>query len=153
MSMRSPQWFIPKFMFGKPADELGTLTNGLPTKLRQIILTGLLKLMQGSYKKYGLPVPKELVLNQHPTSNSDLLDYIRHGRIKPRPAIKAFNGNEVIFSDDSSETFDTIVALIFASHFLIKASLILKANIKSLYTKKCFMLNIRTYILLACFNL
>ena len=32
MSMRSPQWFIPKFMFGKPADELGTLTNRLPKK-------------------------------------------------------------------------------------------------------------------------
>ena len=110
MSMRSPQWFIPKFMFGKPADELGTLTNRLPKKLRQLLFTGLLKLMQGSYKNYHLPVPKELVLNQHPTLNSDLLDYIRHDRIKPRPAIQSFNGKEVSFSDGRVETYDTVVA-------------------------------------------
>ena len=110
MSMRSPQWFIPKFMFGKPADELGTLTNRLPKKLRQLLFTGLLKLMQGRYRKYNLPEPQELVLNQHPTLNSDLLDFIRHGRIKPMPAIKSFNGKEVLFSDGSTESYDTIVA-------------------------------------------
>jgi len=50
------------------------------------------------------------VLSHHPTVNSDLLDFIRHGRIKPRPAIREFNGDSVIFKDGREEAYDTIVA-------------------------------------------
>ncbi|BES72853.1 NAD(P)-binding domain-containing protein [Marinobacter nanhaiticus D15-8W] len=111
LSMRSPQWFLPKFMFGMPSDVLGAKNPWIPARVRQWIFTGLLKLLQGDYeKKYGLPKPKTPVLSHHPTINSDLLDFIRHGRIKPRPAIKSFDGNTVEFVDGRKEAFDTIVA-------------------------------------------
>lgn len=110
MSMRSPQWFIPKFMFGIPSDVLGSFSTWLPRKLKQLSLTFLLRLFQGRYKKYGLPEPKNLVLSQHPTANSDLLDYIRHGRIKPRPAVKKLTSSGVEFVDGNQEKFDIIVA-------------------------------------------
>lgn len=111
LSMRSPQWFLPKFMFGLPSDVLGAKNPWMPGKVRQWLFTLLLKLLQGNYeKKYGLPAPKELVLSHHPSVNSDLLDFVRHGRIKPRPAIKALDGDSVIFTDGRREEYDTIVA-------------------------------------------
>lgn len=111
LSMRSPQWFLPKFMFGLPSDVLGSRTPWLPGKLRQLIFTVLLKLLQGDYvEKYGLPRPKRPVLSQHPSVNSDLLDFIRHGRVKPRPAIKTLQGHAVEFADGRTEAYDIIVA-------------------------------------------
>ena len=35
--------------------------------------------------------------SHHPTLNSDLLDFIRHGRINPRPAIKQLLDDKVEF--------------------------------------------------------
>lgn len=110
LSMRSPQWFMPKFMFGVPVDVFASRTSWLPTKMKQFALTNLLKILQGSYKRYGLPVNTKPAFSQHPTLNSDLLDFIRHGRIKPRPAIKRLAGNEVEFVDGTREAFDIICA-------------------------------------------
>ena len=40
--------------------------------------------------------------------NSDLLDFIRHGRINPRPAIKQLLGDKVEFVNAEREPFDII---------------------------------------------
>lgn len=112
LSMRSPQWFLPKFMFGVPTDELGSrMPLWVPVWLRQRLLTWLVRLLQGDYKKrYNLPKPEKPLLSQHPTVNSDLLDYIRHGRISPRPAISRYHETGVEFADGKAENFDIIVA-------------------------------------------
>lgn len=110
LSMRSPQWFLPKFIFGKPSDVFAEQSNWMPRRFKQWTLSKLLTFLQGSYANYGLPVNTHLALSHHPTLNSDLLDFIRHGRIKPRPAIKKLHGNEVEFVDGSRETFDIICA-------------------------------------------
>ncbi|MDV6236699.1 NAD(P)-binding domain-containing protein [Leptospira ellisii] len=111
LSMRSPQWFFPKFLFGMPSDVFAAKTPGwIPSIIKQFALTKLLNILQGSYKSYGLPLNTTLALSHHPTLNSDLLDFIRHGRIKPRPAIKAFQGKKVEFTDGTTESFDIICA-------------------------------------------
>ncbi|WP_039948496.1 flavin-containing monooxygenase [Leptospira fainei] len=111
LSMRSPQWFFPKFLFGMPSDVFAALTPGwIPAKIKQYTLTKLLHLLQGSYKSYGLPENTTLALSHHPTLNSDLLDFIRHGRIVPRPAIKALHGKEVEFVNGMKERYDIICA-------------------------------------------
>ncbi|TGK19410.1 monooxygenase [Leptospira fluminis] len=111
LSMRSPQWFFPKFLFGMPSDVFAAMTpSWIPAKIKQYVLTKLLYVLQGSYKNYGLPVNTAPALSHHPTLNSDLLDFIRHGRIKPRPAIKAFHGKSVEFMDGTEEKFDIICA-------------------------------------------
>jgi hypothetical protein len=110
MSMRSPQWIFPKFIFGQPGDVFAARTRWLPRKLRQYGLKILVRLILGPYTRYNLPENTTLPLNTHPTLNSDLLDYIRHGRIKPRGAIKSFEGLTVNFTDGSSEEFDIICA-------------------------------------------
>jgi pyruvate/2-oxoglutarate dehydrogenase complex dihydrolipoamide dehydrogenase (E3) component len=110
MSLRSPQWFTPKYLFGTPADVLATRSRWLPRRLRQWSLTLLLKIMQGSYKDMGLPENTKPVLSHHPTVNSDLLDIIRHGRIIPKPGIASWDEKTVTFSDGSRAEYDIIVA-------------------------------------------
>jgi Flavin-binding monooxygenase-like len=110
LSLRSPQWFVPKFIFGMPSDVFAARTNWMPAKLKQFSLTRLLKLLQGPYSRYGLPINTLPALSQHPTLNSDLLDFIRHGRITPRPAIKRFIGSNVEFVNGEVEAFDIVCA-------------------------------------------
>lgn len=110
MSMRSPQWIFPKFIFGQPGDVFAARTRWLPRKLRQYGLKFLVGIILGPYSRYGLPTNTTLPLNTHPTLNSDLLDYLRHGRIKPRTAIASLNGKTVNFVDGSSDDFDIICA-------------------------------------------
>lgn len=110
MSMRSAQWFTPKYMFGTPADVLATRSRWMPRRLRQWSLTLLLKIMQGFYKDMGLPENTKPVLSHHPTVNSDLLDIIRHGRIIPKPGIDSWEGKKVMFTDGRQEEYDIIVA-------------------------------------------
>ena len=110
MSMRSPQWFFPKFIFGQPGDVFAARSRWLPKKLRQYGLKILVRLIQGPYSRYGLPENTLLPLSTHPTLNSDLMDYIRHGRINPRPAIKSWDGLTVTFVDGSKRDYDIICA-------------------------------------------
>ena len=44
LSMRSPQWFVPKFMFGKPSDVTGAALDFLPRRVKQWLMTGMLRL-------------------------------------------------------------------------------------------------------------
>ena len=78
MSMRSPQWFFPKFIFGQPGDVFAAKSRWLPKKIRQHGLKILVRLIQGPYSRYNLPENTLLPLSTHPTLNSDLMDYIRH---------------------------------------------------------------------------
>ena len=110
LSMRSPQWFVPKFMLGKPSDVTGAGLNFLPRRLKQWLMTQMLRITQGSYENYGLPVNQKPVLSHHPTMNSDLLDFIRHGRITPVPGIRRFDGDSVEFTDGSRRRFDRVCA-------------------------------------------
>lgn len=110
LSMRSSQWFLPKFLFGMPVDVYAARFIWVPVRLRQWLFGWTLKWLHGSYEDYGLPAPTRPAGTQHPTLNSDLLDFIRHGRVKPRPAIKALDGEEVEFVDGSREAFDIICA-------------------------------------------
>lgn len=110
LSVRSGQWFFPKFICGIPGDLLVAKMRPLPGRLQQKLFKWTLLLLQGPNSNYGLPTPTSDPLAQHPTLNSDLLDFIRHGRIHPRPAVESLDGDDVVFADGSRESFDIIVA-------------------------------------------
>lgn len=110
LSMRSAQWFIPKYLFGLPSDVLALRSRWLPRRLRQRVLSLLLRLVQGDYARMGLPKNERPVLSHHPTVNSDLLDVIRHGRVLPKPGLARYEGDEVVFADGSREKADILVA-------------------------------------------
>lgn len=110
ISMRNPQWFMPKFLFGVPSDVFAARTKWLPKSIKQWSLQKILTLLQGPYSRYGLPMNTKPPLSHHPTLNSDFIDFVRHGRIRPRPGVKRLAGREVEFADGRREEFDIVCA-------------------------------------------
>jgi flavin-binding monooxygenase-like protein len=110
LAMRRGAWVIPKYIKGKPTDELGTeLSSRLPFAAQRQMYKRLIDQVQGSMEDYGLPKPDHKLGEAHPTISSDLLSRIGHGRIKPKPNIERLEGDRVRFTDGSVEEIDTIV--------------------------------------------
>jgi hypothetical protein len=111
ISVRRGYWFIPKFLMGLPTDVINDrLMRKLPKFIRQSAMRLTIHVVQGKNADYGLPEPKHGPLEAHPTLNSELFYFIRHGRIHPRPDIARFAGDRVHFVDGSSGDFDVIIA-------------------------------------------
>ncbi|MCX7117634.1 MAG: NAD(P)-binding domain-containing protein [Legionellales bacterium] len=109
ISLRSGQHVFPKFIFGKATDIAFSKINWLPNWCKQRLIAAVIGLVQGKYSKYRLKKPLGKPLEVHPTVNSELLYFIRHGKIFPRDAIERFEGDVVHFVDGRQEAFDTII--------------------------------------------
>jgi hypothetical protein len=107
LSLRRGYWFLPKVLMGVPTVEL--LKPWMPLPLQRLVLRALLRLTVGPYEKYGLPAPDHRLFEHHPTVNSELLYFLRHGRVVPHPDVARLEGERVRFVDGSSERFDLIV--------------------------------------------
>ncbi len=108
LSARRGVHVIPKYMFGKPLDQLFT-TSLLPWKVRQRLGEALHKLAVGEMERYGLPKPDHRLGEAHPTVSGRILDRLGHGAITPKPVITRVDGERVEFSDGSSVDADVIV--------------------------------------------
>ena len=107
LSLRRGYWFLPKTTLGIP---LANLAPGwTPVWTQQLVLKILVRLMFGRYESYGLPKPNHRIFDAHPTVNTDILNYIKRGRIQPRPEITRFEDQRVFFGDGTSDKFDTVV--------------------------------------------
>lgn len=110
ISVRNPQYIIPKFFLGKPTDTFNKSMTWLPSFIANPLRRLALFIQVGSYKDYGLPQPDFAVTKVHPTLNSELLYKIRHGKVIPRPGILRIENKEVFFKDGKQESYDTIIA-------------------------------------------
>ncbi|MCA9909655.1 MAG: NAD(P)-binding domain-containing protein [Anaerolineae bacterium] len=110
LSLRHGQYIVPKLLIGKPADVLNNLAIWLPDFVRKPLLRLSLWIAVGDYADYGLERPKHSILSQHLTMNSELLYFLRHGKIHPRKGIARFAGKTVHFVDGTVEDFDVVVA-------------------------------------------
>jgi thioredoxin reductase len=107
LSLRRGYWFLPKTLYGMPTAEL--LTTWMPVWMQRIHIETLLKIVVGDYRDYGLMKPDHKIFEHHPTINTELLHYLKHGKIKPHPDVKKFDGKTVEFVDGVREEFDLIV--------------------------------------------
>ncbi len=110
ISLRRGYYFVPKFLFGVPSDQLHSRIRFLPRPLRARILEWLLRLYTGSFERYGLPRPDHRFLSSHPVVNSELLYFIRHGKIHPRADIDRFEEMSVHFVDGLRDSYDAVIA-------------------------------------------
>jgi len=110
ISWRRGYWVIPKFIFGKPSDTVGSLVHFLPSFLWRKSTSWMIKLLQGKNSMYGLPEPEDDFGFHHPTVNSELFYFLRHGKIRPRSDIDHYEGSKVVFKDGSEGEYDVIIA-------------------------------------------
>jgi len=114
LSWRRGYWIVPKFVFGRPSDHLhhavAKRLRSLPLSWRMRSLELVLRLLNGPNRLYGLPEPDHRFGATHPTVNSELLYFLRHGKITPRPDIARFDGDTVHFDDGTSRVYDAVIA-------------------------------------------
>lgn len=110
-SVRRGYYYVPKYFFGKPADQIGEVSLKLrvPLPVRRTLNTLLLKIVAGSPQKFGLPKPDHQLFETHPIVNSQMLYYAGHGDIVPKPDVTELRGDRVRFKDGSEECIDVIV--------------------------------------------
>ncbi|SLN67882.1 4-hydroxyacetophenone monooxygenase [Falsiruegeria litorea R37] len=109
LSMRRGYYFVPKYVFGKPADTMGGLIK-LPMWLKRRIDGMILKWFVGDPQKYGFPKPDYQLYESHPVVNSLVLYHAGHGDLRIRADIERMDGKTVHFRDGSSDEYDMILA-------------------------------------------
>jgi cation diffusion facilitator CzcD-associated flavoprotein CzcO len=97
ISLRRGYYVWPKFILGQPTDVFNSIERWLPMSVNSVLARAINYLCVGSYRSYGLDSPKHGPYQQHPILNSELLYYIRHGRIQPRRAVDHFEGAKGAF--------------------------------------------------------
>jgi hypothetical protein len=108
LAARRGAYVIPKWVFGRPLDQIGTAPK-VPFKVRQLIARTLLRASVGDMERYGLPTPDHGILEAHPTVSDDVLSRIGHGEITPKPNIERLTERSVVFVDGSEEPADIVV--------------------------------------------
>jgi dimethylaniline monooxygenase (N-oxide forming) len=108
LSARQGVWIIPKYIFGKPVDQMRNDPR-VPFKVRQRFTQALIRSYAGPPERYGLPKPNHRFGEAHPTISGRILDRIQHGTITPKPNIDSFEGSRVKFVDGSAVEADVVV--------------------------------------------
>jgi cation diffusion facilitator CzcD-associated flavoprotein CzcO len=110
-STRRGYWYMPKYLFGRPADQVGDFMHSLrvPLAIRRASATILHRLLVGSPRRTGLPKPDHRLFETHPVVNTLLPYYVGQGDITPVPDVARFEGKQVHFADGRSVEIDLIV--------------------------------------------
>lgn len=108
LSMRRGYYFVPKYVFGKPADTMGGAIK-LPIWLKRRVDGMILKWFVGDPQKYGFPKPDYALYESHPVVNSLVMHHAGHGDLKIRADIDHFDGNTVHFKDGTCADYDMIL--------------------------------------------
>jgi dimethylaniline monooxygenase (N-oxide forming) len=109
LAARQGVWIVPKYIFGKPVDQLRNDPR-IPFKVRQRFTQRLLLAYAGPPERYGLPKPNHRFGEAHPTVSGRILDRIQHGTIEPKPNVASFEGGQrVRFADGTEVEADVVV--------------------------------------------
>lgn len=109
LSSRHGVFIVPKYVFGRPSDQVNGLLSILPWRIRQKIAQTMLSVAIGTPQKYGLPEPSGGLFQNHPTISDTILHRLTHGEVEARPGIDCFDGDTVVFTDGSSDRVDVVV--------------------------------------------
>ena len=140
-SLRRGYFYVPKYLFGKPADQIGeaSLKLRLPVSVRRAINGTLLKLLHGRPENFGLPKPDHKLFESHPIINSQMFYYLGHGDIIPKPDVDELRGDRVRFKDGSEEEIDVII---YATGFNITIPFLDKKYLNWQNSHPAFYLNV-----------
>ncbi|MEA2151040.1 MAG: hypothetical protein QOD69_2870, partial [Solirubrobacteraceae bacterium] len=107
LAARRGAWIVPKYLFGKPLDQIST-TPYVPPWLAGRISELIIRLHTGRPERYGLPRPDHHFGQAHPTVSGRILDCLIHGAITPRPNIAELGPDWVRFADGTQVHADVV---------------------------------------------
>lgn len=104
-STRTGYRCVPKYMFGKPTDQLDDLLQlvRLPVQVRRAVLGLAARILVGRPAQAHRTGPLKPVINQL------LPYYIRHGQVIPKPDIEQFIEGAAVFTDNTTAGVDLVV--------------------------------------------
>jgi dimethylaniline monooxygenase (N-oxide forming) len=111
VATRRGAYVLPKYLNGKPIDEiLNPITGLAPVAVQRVFTKRQLGVAVGDPTSYGLPKPDHKLFEAHPTVSSEFLPRLGHGDIAPKPNIARFTGGKAVrFVDGSEEEIDLVV--------------------------------------------
>lgn len=109
VSTRSSAWVMPKYIFGKPTDQVIRTSPRLPLGLQRRLGAVLPRIASGRMEDFGLPTPNHRFMEAHPTVSSELLLRLGSGDAEAKPDVAELLGDSVRFTDGSVEAVDTII--------------------------------------------
>jgi dimethylaniline monooxygenase (N-oxide forming) len=108
LAARRGAWILPKYVFGRPVDQLPNDPR-MPWAVRRRIFETMIRLCVGPPERFGLPKPDHRFGEAHPTVSGRILDRIQHGTVTPKPNIRRLDGDVVEFDDGTREPIDVVV--------------------------------------------
>jgi hypothetical protein len=112
LATRRGAYVIPKYVNGKPIDELSTpIASMTPLAVQRFFAMRALGVASAADPTaYGLPKPDHKLFEAHPTVSSELLPRLGHGDITVKPNIDRYAGGRTVrFVDGSEEEIDLVV--------------------------------------------
>jgi len=111
LSTRRGYYYMPKFFFGQPVDQVGErlLDLGVPLGMRRLIGKLTYRMAVGDLSRYGVHKPDHRLFETHPIVNAQLPYFIAHGDVSPKPDVAALDGETVTFVDGTHEPIDLII--------------------------------------------
>jgi hypothetical protein len=109
LSTRSGAYVVPKYIFGKPVDQVVKTNPRIPVGLQRRLGSVLPRIFSGRMEDFGLPTPNHRFLDAHPTVSSELLGRLGAGDAIAKGDVAELLGDRVRFADGSVEQVDAIV--------------------------------------------
>jgi cation diffusion facilitator CzcD-associated flavoprotein CzcO len=109
ISTRSGAWVIPKYILGRPVDQIVKTRPWLPLGLQHRMARAIPRLVSGRMEDFGLPTPNHRFLEAHPTVSSELLLRLGSGDAIAKPDVEELLGDRVRFVDGTVEQADAII--------------------------------------------
>lgn len=107
LATRRGAWVLPKYVLGRPLDQLGP--SFLPASIGLRVSQFFYARVIGDLEAHGLPKPDHRLGGAHPTVSSDLLPMLEARRVVPKPNIRALHADGVEFADGTREAADALV--------------------------------------------
>ena len=110
-STRRGYYYMPKYLFGRPADQVGEIMLNLrvPLGVRRAVANVLYGMSVGDLSRFGVPRPDHRLFETHPIVNSQMPYFLSHGDIVYKPDVAEYRGDEVAFVDGTREPIDLII--------------------------------------------
>src|SRR5437588_1470808 len=109
LSTRSGAYVVPKYIFGKPADQVFKTNPRVSVTLQRRVARVLPRIFSGRMEDFGLPTPNHNFLDAHPTVSSELLGRLGSGDAVAKGDVEELLGDRVRFADGSVELLDAII--------------------------------------------